>query len=143
MSKRHVVTSGVDQLDQMLGGLFIGDNVVWHDDVGSLADLFVKNFIEASRREEKPMIYVSFDRSPKNLLDKLGELANYSQLIILDCFTCGRGGSTDLFMRFYENGVNHFDCRLELMEDPGDRAKVGEKTLPTARRTQRRRASGL
>lgn len=127
MNKRHVVTSGVEQLDQMLGGLFIGDNVVWHDDVGSLADLFVKNFIEASRREKKPMIYVSFDRSPKNLLDKLGELAGYEQLIILDCFTCGRGGSTDLFMRFYENGMNNAACRLELMDEPSNQSKVGEK----------------
>ena len=39
------VSSGVSQLDRQLGGLFIGDNVVWYDDAGSLASIFSLNFI--------------------------------------------------------------------------------------------------
>ena len=42
------------------------------------------------KSQEKPIIYVSFDRSPRNLLDKLGPLADYKNLVILDCFTYGR-----------------------------------------------------
>jgi KaiC/GvpD/RAD55 family RecA-like ATPase len=64
MTKRLRVTSGVSQLDCLLGGLYIGDNVVWHDDTGSLASPFCLNFIQASEAQEKPIIYVSFDRSP-------------------------------------------------------------------------------
>ncbi len=80
------VASGVNHLDRLLGGLFIGDNVVWHDDAGSLASVFCLNFIQASQAQSKPLIYVSFDRSPKNLLDMLGPLADNDRLTILDCF---------------------------------------------------------
>ena len=71
--KKLKVASGVKQLDQLLDGLYIGDNVVWHDEAGSLAAVFCLNFIQASQEQKKPIIYVSFDRSPKNLLDKLGD----------------------------------------------------------------------
>ena len=97
------VTSGVSQLDELLGGLFIGDNVVWYDDAGSLAAAFCLNFIQASQAQNRPIIYVSFDRSPKNLLDKLGPLAQNDQLIILDCFTYGKGSGSEIFLQFYEN----------------------------------------
>ena len=42
--KKIKVTSGVDELDKLLDELYIGDNVVWHDDAGSLADVFCLNF---------------------------------------------------------------------------------------------------
>ncbi|MGQ9688224.1 MAG: hypothetical protein ACUVXF_05475 [Desulfobaccales bacterium] len=64
------VASGVKYLGVLLGGLFISDNVLWYDDTGSLAAVFCLNFIQVSQALNKPFIYVSFDRSPKNLLDK-------------------------------------------------------------------------
>ena len=74
------IASGVSQLDRLLGGLFIGDNVVWYDDAGSLASVFCLNFIQASQSQNKPLIYVSFDRSPRNLLEQLGSLARLTSL---------------------------------------------------------------
>lgn len=59
------MASGVSRLDLLLDGLYIGDNVVWHDDAGSLALVFCLNFLQASEAQNKPFIYVSFDRSPK------------------------------------------------------------------------------
>ncbi|MDX2488842.1 MAG: hypothetical protein QNK41_00080 [Desulfosarcina sp.] len=44
--KKLRVSSGVSQLDRELGGLFIGDNVVWYDNAGSLASIFSLNFIQ-------------------------------------------------------------------------------------------------
>ena len=43
--KKIRVTSGVDQLDKLLDELYIGDNVVWHDDAGSLAAVYCLNFV--------------------------------------------------------------------------------------------------
>ena len=83
-SEKLRVTSGVSQLDKLLGGLYIGDNVVWYDNSGNLASVYCLNFIQASQAQNRPLIYVSFDRSPKNLLEKLGVLAQNNQLIILD-----------------------------------------------------------
>lgn len=120
------VSSGVAQLDRLLGGLYIGDNVVWHDDAGNLASSFCLNFLETSLSLQKPVIYVSFDRSPKNLLDKLGPLAESPDLYILDGFTCGKGDGSKIFMRFYENLDTALVCHFRRMEKPRDMEYVGE-----------------
>ncbi|MEJ2588423.1 MAG: XRE family transcriptional regulator, partial [Deltaproteobacteria bacterium] len=117
-SKRHRVASGVTQLDRLLGGLYIGDNVVWYDDVGSLAAVFCLNFIQASQAQDRPIIYVSFDRSPRNLLEKLGTLAEDKNLTILDCFTHGKGAGSDVFLGFYEEDPSQWPCRIHRVDDP-------------------------
>ncbi len=66
------VSTGILYLDELLGGLFIGDDVIWYDDAGSLASTFCHNFLQSSQSLKNDVIYVSFDRSPKNLLKKLG-----------------------------------------------------------------------
>lgn len=126
ISDRQRVASGVKNLDLLLGGLFIGDNVLWHDDAGSLAAVFCLNFIQVSLALKKPLIYVSFDRSPKNLLEKLGPLAEYPQMTILDCFTHGKGAGSPIFLRFYEDREASFPCNLSLLENPGDQSDFME-----------------
>ncbi len=119
--KKIRVSSGVSQLDRQLGGLFIGDNVVWYDDAGSLASTFSLNFIEESQRQHKPLIYITFDRSPKTLLEDLGPLAENQHLTILDCFTHGKGDGSEVFSKFYEkDGAQwpHQIVRINAPEDP-------------------------
>lgn len=127
-SENKRMDSGVSPLDELLDGLFIGDNVVWHDSAGSLASVFWMNFIRASQIQEKPLIYVSFDRSPKNFLEKLGSLARASNLIILDCFTCGKGESSDIFLQFYDRPESENPCRIVRVEEPQD-PEIVAKTL--------------
>jgi len=117
------VSSGVSELDRLLGGLFIGDNVVWHDAAGSLASVFCLNFIRTSQAQEKPIIYVTFDRSPKNLLDKLGRLADYPGLTLLDCFTHGKGAGSAVFLKFYE-GKKKRRCHIVRVDQPRDQNQV-------------------
>ncbi len=126
MPRKARVSSGVSYLDRLLGGLFIGDNVVWHDDSGNLASAFCLNFLETSLALQKPVIYVSFDRSPKNLLDKLGSLAESPDLTILDAFTCGKGNCSPIFMRFYEKPDPDMVCRVKMVERPRDMENVME-----------------
>ncbi|MDI6854847.1 MAG: helix-turn-helix domain-containing protein [Deltaproteobacteria bacterium] len=120
LPERQRVASGVSHLDLLLDGLFIGDNVVWHDDAGSLAPVFCLNFLQASEASNKPFIYVSFDRSPKNLLEKLGHLADYAHLTIMDCFTAGKGANSDVFLKFYEEREAEWPCRIIKVEEPRD-----------------------
>jgi len=108
MNEKLRIATGVSQLDMLLGGLFIGDNVVWHDDAGSLASVFCSNFIQASEAQHRPIIYVSFDRSPRNLMEKLGPLADYDYLTILDCFTYGKGEGSEVFLKFYEDNERDY-----------------------------------
>ena len=121
---RQRVSSGVGQLDRLLGGLYIGDNVVWHDDAGSLASVFCLNFIQTSLNENKPLIYVSFDRSPRNLLEKLGPLAENKNVTILDCFTFGKGAGSDIFVKFYKEDGSERSCRIVSVDEPKRMDKV-------------------
>ena len=123
-ARPKMVASGVEDMDKLLGGLYIGDNVVWQDDAGFLAWEFCYNFILSSQAQERPVIYVTFDRSPKNLLKKLGPLASYENLIVLDCFTWGKGEGSEVFQRFYQEAAS--PCRLESCAQPQDPAAVGE-----------------
>ncbi len=118
MAPKVRVSSGVPQLDRMLDGLHIGDNVVWHDDSGSLAAAFCLKFMESSMAEKKPLIYVSFDRSPRNLLDKLGDLAKNPNLTILDCFSFGKGASSPIFLKFYEETAPGLKCQIVKVVEP-------------------------
>ncbi|MDP3028804.1 MAG: helix-turn-helix domain-containing protein [Deltaproteobacteria bacterium] len=120
MSEKIRISSGVSHLDRLLGGLFVGDNVVWYDDSGSLAAVFCLNFLQASLSQDKPVIYVSFDRSPKNLLEKLGPMAESPYLTILDGFTCGKGEGIPTFMKFYEEPDPERLCHLKIIDRPQD-----------------------
>jgi len=126
VTERLRATSGVSQLDRLLGGLYIGDNVVWHDDAGSLAMVFCMNFMQASQVQGKPLVYLSFDRSPKNLLDHLGALAENPMLTILDCFTFGKGAGTPVFLKFYEERKQKPSCRFITVEKPREPEQVIE-----------------
>ncbi|MHC1729150.1 MAG: cupin domain-containing protein [Syntrophobacteraceae bacterium] len=119
MSDQAKISSGINQLDHILDGLHIGDNVVWHDDSGSLASAFCLRFIEASLTAERPLIYVSFDRSPRNLLDKLGPLSQNPNLIILDCFSSGKGASSPIFLKFYDEWAPNLTCQITRVNEPG------------------------
>jgi len=123
-SEKLRVASGVSQLDNLLGGLYIGDNVVWYDNSGSLAAVYCLNFIQASQAQNRPLIYVSFDRSPKNLLEKLGVLAQNNQLIILDCFTYGKGSGSNIFLNFYKNKKPKWPCQIIKVDKPRQTDKV-------------------
>ncbi len=117
-SEQLQVASGVDPLDDLLGGLRIGDNVLWYDNAGSLATVFYLNFIKASQAENKSIIYLNFDKSIKSLLQLLGPLANYKNLTVLDCFTHGKGEGADIFLKFYANGASKARCRIILIDEP-------------------------
>lgn len=127
MNKKKIrISSGVSGLDGFLGGLFIGDNVVWYDDAGSLASVFINNFIQKSKFEKRPIIYVSFDHSPKKILEKLGPLANYKFLTILDCFTNGKGDGSEVFNKFYENNDAQGPTQIAKVNKPGKPDQVME-----------------
>lgn len=116
--KREKISSGVRHLDRILDRLHIGDNVIWYDDAGSLAPEFCLKFLESSQLENKPTIYVSFDRSPKNLLDRLGKLSKNRLLTVLDCFTYGKGSGSEVFLEFYSKNIKRHGCSIITVNNP-------------------------
>ncbi len=120
MGTEQSVTTGIKALDQVLGGLRVGDNILWYDDAGSLAILFSHHFIETSLKQNHPVIYASFDRSPRNLLERLGAVARNPNFILMDCFTSGKGQDAPTFQRFYEKEARQWPCRIVKIMDPSN-----------------------
>jgi len=115
---RDQVTTGIEALDTLIGGLFVGDNVIWYDDAGSLADVFYLNLIRSSLQQDAALIYVSFDRSLKNLIEKLGALAQSSSLTIIDCFTYGKGNGADIFVDYQQQVPENWPGTLLTVKRP-------------------------
>jgi transcriptional regulator with XRE-family HTH domain/KaiC/GvpD/RAD55 family RecA-like ATPase len=126
VSEKERVSTGLKALDQRLDGLFIGDNVIWYDEAGSLAFPFTLNFIRESQEHDKPLIYVTFDRSPKSLLDELGSLAENPHLTILDCFTHGKGDGSAVFAKFYEKDGAQWPYQIVKVNEPAKPDRVSE-----------------
>ncbi len=120
------VSSGISELDRLLGDLFIGDNVLWYEDAGSFSAVFCIHFIKESLARKKPLIYVTFDRSPKNVVSFLGPLAESQNLTILDCFTNGKGDSSEVFNKFYEKDGALWPYQVIKVNDPTNPSHVGE-----------------
>ena len=119
ISDKNIISSGITQLDQLLGGgILIGDNVVWYDEVGSLAPIFCLNLMKVSKAGKKHIIYISFDRSIKNLLELLGPLAENPLLTILDCFTHGKGQGAEVFLESGEGKEPQLPCRIIRVDEP-------------------------
>ena len=113
------ISSGIKQLDCILdGGIFIGDNVLWYDEVGSLAPVFYLNLMKASQEEKKPLIYLNFDRSMISLMEHIGILADNPLLTILDCFTYGKGEGAEIFLEFYEQKKSNWLCQIIRVDEP-------------------------
>src|SRR3972149_4295922 len=64
-------STGFRPLDILLGGLRVGDNVVWEAGEDTSLDPFVAAFIRASRRA-RGLVYVSVNVSPPEVLDRFG-----------------------------------------------------------------------
>jgi transcriptional regulator with XRE-family HTH domain/KaiC/GvpD/RAD55 family RecA-like ATPase len=111
------ISSGIKDLDNLLDSFYVGDNVVWEVEAGTSPELFTLHFITQSFSEEKNVIYISFNKSPHTILQKIGEILSRDNFVLIDCFTSGKGKNDRAFTRFYENNVHANVIRVE---DPRD-----------------------
>ena len=124
--KKRRVSSGIPQLDNLLGDLYIGDNVLWYEDAGSFSSTFCLFFIRESLARKQPTIYVTFDRSPKNVVSFLGPLAESQNFTILDCFTNGKGDRSEVFNKFYEKDGAQWPHQVIRVNDPANPTQVSD-----------------
>jgi len=93
-------TTGIRPVDDLMGGLRLGDNVVWTAEGEATLDPFVSAFVRASKRAPA-LVYVSFHVSPAEVLSRLREVWDPERFLLVDCFTDGLGQSEETFARFY------------------------------------------
>lgn len=66
------VSSGVTDIDELLGELIPGDNIVWVSDYQELLARLEDAFIEEGVRSAVPSCYVTTESSPRELERRLG-----------------------------------------------------------------------
>ena len=124
--KNEECSTGIESLDSLLGGLQIGDNLVWETDAGAYVDLFVEKFARHSLAAGHNLIYVSFNRSPMTIVRKLSELPNQENMTLLDCFTSGKGDNDVTFTRFYETESAPGNMNVIRIDAPADTSQFRE-----------------
>ena len=96
------ISSGIKALDQLINSYSIGDNVVWEVDAGTPYNVFMLNFIRQSCDDAQNVIYVSFNRSPQSIHNYLQGVASPEHLVLIDCFSSGKGKNDSTFLKYYD-----------------------------------------
>jgi transcriptional regulator with XRE-family HTH domain len=117
--EKNYVSTGIIQLDNLLGHLCIGDNVIWYDSSGRLTAAFCHEFLGSALLSKRSVIYVAFDKHPAHVLEKLGILSDNELFTIVDCFTWGKGGGAESHVSFYFDAVDERRCRVVRLDDLG------------------------
>lgn len=111
-------SSGVPALDKLLGGLRIGDNVVWHVDSGVFMEVFSGAFLRTSRRQGHKVVFVTVNSSPKTVLGRLRNVVNHPAVTLVDGFTWGKGEGAGLFAHCYGRLYPSYQCRVVPIQEP-------------------------
>jgi transcriptional regulator with XRE-family HTH domain/KaiC/GvpD/RAD55 family RecA-like ATPase len=116
------MTTGLRSLDEVVGGLRYGDNVVWEVD-GPEETPFVAAFLGGSKGD--PLVYVSFHASPQAILDRFRRVWDRERFVLLDCFTDGLAGGDPAVASFYRRTGASL-VRVERVEAPTAPEAVNE-----------------
>lgn len=94
-------STGINDLDKKLGGLFIGDNVIIEAESGTFPELYINNFVQNALSKKIDVVYIAFNSSPLTVCSKFKNV-NTEKLTLVDCFTLGKGKGEKVFQDFYE-----------------------------------------
>jgi len=120
MREAMLVSTGVSWLDQALGQLRIGENVVWEVEAGTRVEAFVRAFLDSNIKTGSNAVYVSFNHSPVTMKEKLGDLFDEPKFMLVDCFTDGKGHGDPVFSRFYDHARGKDLAHVVRVADPAD-----------------------
>ena len=87
-------STGIDALDELLGGLGVGDNVVWQAPDPADIEPFVEAFL-ATAHGDKPLTYLSFRLSPAAVLDRFSGGWDSDRFTLLDGWTGSQQASSE------------------------------------------------
>jgi transcriptional regulator with XRE-family HTH domain len=88
-------STGIDALDELLGGLGVGDNVVWQAPSPADIEPFVHAFL-ATAHATTPLAYLSFRLPPAAVLDRFHKVWDTDRFTLLDGWKGSQHASADL-----------------------------------------------
>ena len=121
-----ILTTGMEEIDRLIGGVLAGDNLVWEVDSGAPIDKFMSSFVSACEAEGTPVVYVSFNRSPQTIFNTYGNLMSTGKFKLVDCFSSGKGNNDDVFLDFFNSDEFEASCRPVHVQNPQDHVALQE-----------------
>lgn len=124
IGKMH--TTGMEEIDRLIGGVLAGDNLIWEVDSGAPIDKFILSFISACEAEGTPVVYVSFNRSPQTIINTYGTLMSTGKFKLVDCFSSGKGNNDEVFLDFFKSDKFEASCCPLHVQNPQDHVELQE-----------------
>ncbi len=130
-------TTGVPEIDRLVGGIISGDNIVWEVDSGVPVERLAVSFLAACAQEKSQVTYVSFNSSPQTIATKYAALLPPGDFVLVDCFSSGKGNNDQVFLDFFRAaGASPAPGAVHL-ENPADPGKLGELLIKLGTRGPR------
>ncbi|MFA4915617.1 MAG: helix-turn-helix domain-containing protein [Syntrophales bacterium] len=124
---KEFYSCGIPYLDNLIGGVLLGDNVVWVSEPGTYFDYFGEYFLTTKDAHQFKNIYVSFDFPPQKIHSRYRNFFNHDNFILVDAFTFGKGQGDEVFQSFYKNGPNKLSpFRIQCIKNLSEPAELIE-----------------
>ncbi len=125
------LTTGVAEVDDLIGGVLPGDNLVWEVDSAAPVDTFVLSFLSACEANKSPVVFVSFNRSPQTVAKTYASRMSAGRFTLVDCFSSGKGENDKMFLDFFQSAK---DAPYQAVQawDPADPDKLQEQLTDIA-----------
>ncbi len=118
----QTLTTGYSELDVLIGGVQPGDNIVWEVDSGVELQPFINQFLQPLL--DSKLGYVSFNRSPQTTIARIEAQTYGHRMMLVDCFTCGKGRNNSVFSDFYNNLSPEDKERFIVVKEPQNMSEV-------------------
>ena len=117
-------STGIDPLDELLGGLRAGDNVVWQAADPADTEPFVDAFL-GSARGTTPLAYLSLRLPPAIALDRFREVWDADRFVLLDGWTGSPRAAPDPARGAAAGSPP--SARVRRLKDPADMEQVNRE----------------
>jgi transcriptional regulator with XRE-family HTH domain len=117
-------STGIDPLDELLGGLRAGDNVVWQAAHPAEVEPFVDAFL-GSARGTTPLAYLSFRLPPAIVLNRVHQVWDADRFVLLDGWTGGPPAAADPARGATAGSPP--PARVRRLKDPADMEQVNRE----------------
>lgn len=118
------LTTGMEEIDRLIGGVLPGDNLVWEVDSGAPVGKFVSNYVSSCEVEGSPVVFVSFNRSPQTITNEYGGLMSEGRFVLIDCFSSGKGNNDEIFLDFFNSADKENPGRAIHVRNPLDQVEL-------------------
>jgi transcriptional regulator with XRE-family HTH domain len=117
-------STGIDALDELLGGLGVGDNVVWQAANPADVEPFVEAFLDTANGST-PLTYLSFRLPPATVLDRFSQVWDSQRFTLLDGWTGGQDAPPGRRKR--ATARSPLPARVRRLKDPADMEQVNRE----------------